>query len=174
MNKRADIFSLLIVVLVVFMASFGLVSFVYQQGNLDAAVVPSTSLLKLQDRLDVYELNERIFLTEKFCSGVKDLDVLKVDLSEKMVEYSKLFFEDGLYYNGQLISVDSVDTQVEKVNFLRTIYSLELGSDSLTVKRTGVIRKIELSASDMSKINFGMYASVNLDDEYVLNRIDVC
>ncbi len=166
MNKRGDIFSLWLVMITLFMCSIAITSYVFQQGNLDTAVVSSAPLLRFEDRLDIYEVFEQSELREQFCSG----GILsEASFVSAMGRHSSLFFEDKLYYDGKEVPMGAVENEVQKSNFLNTMYSFGYDGGDLIVRRSGAVREFEVANQEEDTINFVMGVSVSLDKEYVLD-----
>jgi hypothetical protein len=163
-QKRGDIFALWLVMITLFMCGIAITSYVFQQGNLDTAIVSPASLLKFEDRLGIYELNEETELRNQYCNGGSFSEVAFAD---SMLKHSSLFFEEKLYYNGEIVSIGAVDEASERVSFLKEMYSSFYEDGALVVRRDGAVRGFVLSSDERSKINFAIGVNVSLDKEYV-------
>jgi len=173
-NKRAQVFSFILVLITLFMCGASIYVYSIQQGNAANSLVSPLVVLETRDSLDVFEMRERELIekslkevdekfgSENFPEKFRDVFIDNLMTNEEMKE----FILSDLTWNGALMKSEEFDEE----SFLRNIlYSkVEKDSNVLKITRSKIGKNIPLSSQDKIKINFPVDFSFEFEREYTI------
>lgn len=175
-NKRAQAFSLILVLMTLFMCGSSIYIYNIQQGNAESSLVSPLVVLQIRDDLEVFEMEEKALIEKSL--GEVEVDFANDGFPEKFKEQfidgldgeMKNFILSDLTWNG--VVMDS--SEFDEGSFFRSVlYSkVERDSEGLKFVRSKIGKSISLSAKDVIKVNFPVDFKFEFEREYLINKKD--
>lgn len=174
-NKKAQMFSLILVFITLFMCFASIQVYRIQQKNVESSLVSPLAVLQVRDNLDIFEMREKELIekslkevseefgSDDFSQKFKDIFVEGAIGDEEM---KKFIFSD-LTWNGKSMNNSEFD---EDSFFRNVLYSkIESSSNGLKFIRSRIGKSISLSANDKTKVNFPVDFLFEFEREYLIN-----
>ncbi len=171
-SKRAQVFSLMLVFITLFMCFSSVYVYTIQQENAESSLVSPLVVLEVRDNLEVFEMREKELIeksleetNEKF--GSDDfLDKFRDNFLEGLDGEMETFILGNLTLDGKVLDSSEFD---ENSFFRNVLYSdVESQDGKLVFSRNKIGKSISLSASDKIEINFPVNFLFEFEREYLI------
>jgi len=164
-GKRGQIFSLVLVFVVLFLCAVVLALYAVKQADAEASLVSPSEVLMMRDKLDIFEMRE-VELIESSLGGVKDFEGSFLDSFIDGVmaddDMRNFIFED-LFIGGVEVREQDKDR-----NLLESgIYFVGDGS---VLSRAEIGKRGLLVAKDQSKIDYPVYFTFEFERGYSIDE----
>ena len=178
-QKRAQVFSLMIVFITLFMC---IISSVYiymiQQENAKSSLISPLTVLQVRDNLTIFEMREK----ELIENSLKEVDVSFVDIDFPK-KFKNIFvagvMQDekmkGFIFNDLTLNGKKADNlKFDEESFIgNVLYSkVEKDSGKLKIVRSKIGKSISLSAKNKLKVNFPVDFLFEFGREYLITKKD--
>jgi len=164
-GKQGQIFSLMLVFVVLFLCAVVLTLYAVKQADAEASLVSPAEVLMMRDKLDIFEMKE-IELIESSLNGKKNFGGSFLDsfIAEVVADDDmKNFIFEDLFIGGV-----EVREQDKNRNLLESgVYSLE--GDSV-LSRAKTEKRGLLVAKDQDDIDFPVYFTFEFEQRYMINE----
>lgn len=176
-NKRAQIFSLILVAITLFMCVSSVYIYIIQQENVESSLVSPLVVLEVRDNLTIFEMREKALIE-------KSLNEVSVEFGSG--EFSDKFrdnFLDGLddemkgfIFNYLIWEGRKGDSGFDENSFITSIVYPEIiegeGYDEFVFVRGKIGKSISLSAEDTIEVNFPVDFLFEFEREYLITKKD--
>ena len=179
-NKRGIWFSLYLPILTVLMCGIVIGAY-WVQADLDSSLVSPVSILELRDKMEIFEMQEKVLILEAVKNTVGEWKVKKESAMKDRFCYYFIqdenkkmwdFIEEDLYYKDKSDWEGIFKTLEARDNFCSENYGFEWDEGVLVVKRKSLGKRISLFAEDRSKINFAVDVEWKFGREYKIKEGD--
>ena len=176
-NKRAQIFSLIIVPIVLFLCGIVIVLYVASQDDTQAALVSPGNVLEMRDALTIFELREVELIKSSFndASGEFNSDDFVrtfrsnfVDGVEGNDNMTGFLFEDLFFENAEIREADKNRNLLNDLIYPESLISPE--GESLSFSRVRLEKRNLLVVEDESKIDFPVYFTFEFEQKYLIDK----
>lgn len=176
-NKRGQLFSLVLVPIVLFLCGVVIVLYVANLDDTQASLVSPSSVLEIRNELTIFELREvelikssfegaeGEFNSDEFRRSFRSSFIDGVDGNKEMTE----FIYGGLFFNDA--EIREVDKNKNLLNDL--IYSENLvysEGDKISFGRVKIEKRSLLVADNESKIDFPVYFTFEFERKYSIDK----
>ncbi len=179
MNKKAQFFAIYLVLLTLFMCGMAMWIYYMQNKEVYNSLASPTSLLDLQDKQELFDLQERnIAIVSANESGLTengDINAFKTNFIDYVMKPEQEQFRDFIFTS---LTVDgkprvfNIDDDAKKRDFLEnTVYDFTLDNDNknLKIERKHLGKTFSVKAPDKSVINFIVFADYSYDKNYLIS-----
>lgn len=183
-EKRAQFFSIYLVLLTLLMCGIVIGLYLVQQKNVNASVISPVEVLELRDSLEIYEIREinliKESLTEannliEFEDESKRLEFLKKfrDLFlEKVISHKEMkkFILEGLFIEGRFIPEGSINEEDLFQNYLYPEDSLIYQGDEIIFSREKVSKSKHLNVNSYGedKVGYNVVINYGFERKYLI------
>lgn len=185
MNKKAQFFSIYLVVLTLFMCISVIILYINQQKNIDLKISSPKSILVLRDKLDYFEMREKKFIYESLLEAGKQADFNKDrDLFLKIFresfimkiredEESKKFLLEDIYIDG-FINKENIIYESFISNYVYPEKNFEYKNGKVVVSRNKLTKKFFIRNLNTGKKGDFLDFSVvfNFEKKYLISYSD--
>lgn len=187
-NKKGVMFPLYLFVLTIVMILVVIFAYLEQQKNVDASVISPVEVMKIRDRLEIYELFEgkaletayektketgALFGTPTYINSFRE-NFFEEILKKENEKYTKEFILENLYLEGKEIQAETLQGEENYASFVRNkLYPATLtlfeGKD-LIFERATIGKSKSLEPKKLTEISFKMDFSFEFDKTYTINE----
>jgi len=162
-DKRGVIMDLALPIMTVLFCSIVIVAYWYTSVKLTHEIISPVPILEMSDDANLFSLEEHRLLIESFCEG-GSVDAIKSRYCSSFDSMSERGF---LTENSQPMSSD-----INLNNLCDSIYLFSGSESSLSISRTGLMKKRILTLDDDTKKGYNVRLDFELNKEYLLTRKD--
>lgn len=178
-NKKAQAFSLILVLITLFMCGSSVYVYKIQQGNAESSLVSPLLILEIRDDLEIFEMREKE-LIEKSLGEVNEefgtddfLNLFRGSFIEGVKNDNRMteFIFSNLTWNGRVMNIDfafNEDSFLENIVYPEIVN--EGGYDEFIFVRERIGKKIYLSANDKTKTNFPVDFLFEFERKYLISK----
>ncbi len=176
MNKKAQLFSFILLLITIMMCSLSITIYLKQQGNVQSSLVSPLTVLEIRDNKTIFEMRETELIKKtldeveanfgtaefmkefrtKFISGIND--------EMKNFIFSNLFWEGKALEEGTF----NEDTFLENIAYKESLS--EISSNEMKFRRGKIGKTFELKALKIEKVNFPVDFYFEFDKEYSITK----
>lgn len=176
-NKKSQFFAIYLVLLTLFMCGMAIWIYQMQNKSVNNSLASPVSLLELQDKQEVFNLQERNIATvsarESGLTNNSDLDAFRTRFFDYLMKPEQQQFRDFIFSN---LAVDGkpdalgAGSDAAKRDFLENkVYSFSLENGNLRVERKHVGKYFLIRAPDKSVVNFIVFVDYNYSKSYLIS-----
>ena len=168
-SKKAQFFSLYLVLITLFMCFISIMIYNSQLKSVSNSFVSPSPLLKIQNEREIFEIQEYELLVFS-AKRVSDLNLAEWG-SEEFLMNVKGEFEEFLFMPAyedfrSFLILNSESNE-------KDIYLFSFENDKLKIVRKPIIKNFKLAASVENKINFPVSVEYKFEKEYLISKEDL-
>jgi hypothetical protein len=172
-NKKAQLFSLYLVLITLFFLGLVFYGYIQNQKNINSSLTSPVKVLLIEDEQKIFEYNEEKLIKEIFCNKIIEEELDKTLFCERLEYYSNYIKKD-LYIDEQIITESSWQNQESWINFCKNLYEFEIDEKNLIVYRKTLNKRVILEPtnsenSQFEKVKFKTILDYVYDKEYNIN-----
>jgi len=180
-DKKGALWGIYFVFITIFFCLMVVGFYYVQEDNTDSSLVSPRAVLKIQDNLELYEMEESKFIkeslqevdakfgTDEFIGEFREIFLGKISSDYSYSSRIDFIFED-LTLNGIDIEVEA---KAQKIDFFKNILYPEEKSrfedGKFVIERAKVGKSFLLTADENTKINFPVEFSYEFGKEYLIS-----
>lgn len=178
-NKRAQIFSLILVFITLFMCGSSIYIYMIQQESAESSLVSPLAVLEIRDNLTIFEMGEKELIEKSLNEvgaefGTGDfLKEFRDTFIEGLDGEMKEFILGDLTWRGETMDVS---LGFDESSFLNNIVYPEIKKeeeyDEFVFVRSKIGKSISLNAKETIKVNFPVDFKFEFERKYLINKKD--
>ena len=184
-SKRAQFFSIYLVLLTILMCGVIIAFYIFQQSQIMNSIILPNGLLTLESKKDVFEFQEKNIiiqaaketLSESSSSSDFFLNNFETKFydyltSDEQIDFREFIFTDSKY-NLKEVLKDNLKDKDSQISFFKSIYTISVQNEILSVSRKSLSKSLFLKPDTKNKISFPLTIDYNLDKEYAIKLNDL-